>query len=158
MACRLLVPWPRTEPGPLAVKAWSPNHWTAREFLCIISSFKSKSLPPLMRAVAEASSPPGEDSCRRASLCQQEWSARTVFVCFHISNMSTDSIFFRSFKNPFLCFYPLYLLSCFVSETANSTDFQVMRAWCNPWVQSQPEACIISSMQLVTRDVPLGWS
>ena len=32
MACRILVPQPGIEPRPLAVKAWSPNHWTAREF------------------------------------------------------------------------------------------------------------------------------
>ena len=34
-ACGLLVPRPGIEPGPLAVRAQSPNHWTAREFpLC----------------------------------------------------------------------------------------------------------------------------
>ena len=32
MACGTLVPRPGIEPAPLAVKAWSPNHWTAREF------------------------------------------------------------------------------------------------------------------------------
>ena len=32
MAYRILVPWPGIEPGPSAVKAPSPNHWTAREF------------------------------------------------------------------------------------------------------------------------------
>ena len=26
-----LVPWPRTEPGPLALGAWSLSHWTTRE-------------------------------------------------------------------------------------------------------------------------------
>ena len=34
-ACGILVPWPGIEPVPwhsLAVKAQSPNHWTAREF------------------------------------------------------------------------------------------------------------------------------
>ena len=25
-ACRMLVPLPGVEPGPLAVKVWSPNH------------------------------------------------------------------------------------------------------------------------------------
>ena len=30
-ACRILVPRPGIEPMPLAVKAQSPNHWTARE-------------------------------------------------------------------------------------------------------------------------------
>ena len=29
---RILVPQPGIEPGALAVKARSPNHWTAREF------------------------------------------------------------------------------------------------------------------------------
>ena len=28
----ILVPQPGIEPGPLAVKAPSPNHWTTREF------------------------------------------------------------------------------------------------------------------------------
>ena len=32
MACGVLVPQPGIEPGPLSVKAQSPNHWTAREF------------------------------------------------------------------------------------------------------------------------------
>ena len=32
-ACGILVPWPGIEPVPSAVKAQSPNHWTAREFL-----------------------------------------------------------------------------------------------------------------------------
>ena len=31
VACRLLVPWPGIEPVPLAVVAWSLNHWTVRE-------------------------------------------------------------------------------------------------------------------------------
>ena len=31
-ACGILVPWTGIEPGPSAVKAWSPNHWTARKF------------------------------------------------------------------------------------------------------------------------------
>lgn len=30
-ACRILVPWPRIEPGLPAEKVLSPNHWTARE-------------------------------------------------------------------------------------------------------------------------------
>ena len=32
MACKILVPWPGTEPGPSAVSVQSPNHWTIREF------------------------------------------------------------------------------------------------------------------------------
>ena len=32
MTCKILVPQLRIKPGPLAVKAPSPNHWTAREF------------------------------------------------------------------------------------------------------------------------------
>ena len=31
-ACAILVPWPETEPMSSAVKAYSPNYWTAREF------------------------------------------------------------------------------------------------------------------------------
>ena len=30
--CRILVPQPGIKPAPLAVKAWHPNHWTAKEF------------------------------------------------------------------------------------------------------------------------------
>ena len=29
--CRILVPQPRIEPGPTAVKVPSPNHWAVRE-------------------------------------------------------------------------------------------------------------------------------
>ena len=32
MACGILVPRPGIKPMPPAVEAWSPNHWTAREF------------------------------------------------------------------------------------------------------------------------------
>ena len=28
----ILVPWPGVEPVPSAVKVWSPNYWTTREF------------------------------------------------------------------------------------------------------------------------------
>ena len=31
LAHGILIPWPGIEPGCSAVKAWSPNHWTARE-------------------------------------------------------------------------------------------------------------------------------
>ena len=31
-ACGILVPRPGIEPGPLAVKVRSPDHWTSREF------------------------------------------------------------------------------------------------------------------------------
>ena len=32
LAYGILVSWSGTEPRPLAVRTWSPNHWTAREF------------------------------------------------------------------------------------------------------------------------------
>ena len=35
-ACGILVPRLRIEPVPPAVEAWSPNHWTAREFSQIL--------------------------------------------------------------------------------------------------------------------------
>ena len=37
LACGISVPQPGTEPAPSAVKARSPNHWTAREFPRFIS-------------------------------------------------------------------------------------------------------------------------
>ena len=41
-ACGILVPQQGIEPGPLAVKAPSPNHWTARAFpLPLFSLLKS---------------------------------------------------------------------------------------------------------------------
>ena len=46
--CRILVPSPGTEPVPLAVKVWSPNHWAATEFpvfgfsLYLYTSLKKK--------------------------------------------------------------------------------------------------------------------
>ena len=42
--CRVFVPQPEIEPGPMAVKARSPNHWTTRELPtcgvmdCIVSA------------------------------------------------------------------------------------------------------------------------
>ena len=33
LVCRILIPWPGVEPWPVAVKAWSPDPWTTREFL-----------------------------------------------------------------------------------------------------------------------------
>ena len=37
----ILVPWPGIEPGPLAVKRQSSDHWTAREFpaCCVLINF-----------------------------------------------------------------------------------------------------------------------
>ena len=32
VVCGISVSWPGLKPGPLAVKAWSPDYWTAREF------------------------------------------------------------------------------------------------------------------------------
>ena len=39
MACRILVPRSGIEPKPSAVKAQSPNHWTAREFPRLLHVF-----------------------------------------------------------------------------------------------------------------------
>ena len=44
LACGILFPWPGIEPGPLAVKAWSPNHWVAWKILtspyfCLCTAF-----------------------------------------------------------------------------------------------------------------------
>ena len=40
-ACRILVSQPGIKPGPPAVEAWSPNHWTTREFphTCYLNSW-----------------------------------------------------------------------------------------------------------------------
>ena len=39
IVCGILVPGPGIEPMPLAVTAWSPNHWTAREFPLFLNKF-----------------------------------------------------------------------------------------------------------------------
>ena len=31
VSCGILISQPETEPGPLAVRVQSPNHWTTRE-------------------------------------------------------------------------------------------------------------------------------
>lgn len=57
----------------------------------------------------------------------RKWNVLISFVCIWVSNWlykTNDSIFFHSFLNPFLCFYPLYLLFCFVLERDSNTDFQ----------------------------------
>ena len=33
VVCGILVPWPGIEPGPLAMKVLTPNHWITREVL-----------------------------------------------------------------------------------------------------------------------------
>ena len=46
-ACGMLVPWLGIKPAPSAVRAQSPNHWTAREFpwsTLLINSFPVPSL------------------------------------------------------------------------------------------------------------------
>ena len=48
VTCRILVPQPGIEPGPTAMKALSPNHWTTRE-LPRPKSLETK--PPLHVAV-----------------------------------------------------------------------------------------------------------
>ena len=40
MACRTLIPQPETEPVFPAVEAWSPHHWTAKEFPQRICRFR----------------------------------------------------------------------------------------------------------------------
>ena len=49
-ACGILVPRPGIEPASSALKAWSPNHWTARE------------VPPLLFKEAEARVEMGTES------------------------------------------------------------------------------------------------
>ena len=46
-ACGILVHWPGIKPAPPAVEAWSPNHWTAREFPLsfFLSIYRSIYLP-----------------------------------------------------------------------------------------------------------------
>ena len=41
-ACGILVPQPGIEPGPSSVKAWSPNHLTAREVPFMMNMIEGK--------------------------------------------------------------------------------------------------------------------
>ena len=50
MTCGVLVPQPGIEPEPSAVRAWSPNHRTAREFLHFYNFLNYESDPcPLFK-------------------------------------------------------------------------------------------------------------
>ena len=53
MACGILVPRPGIEPGPMAVKALSPNHWTVREFKIITLNVNGVNAPPKRHRLAE---------------------------------------------------------------------------------------------------------
>ena len=48
VGCGILVPRPGFEPGPLAVKAQSPNHWTSREVpkIHLLTTMKMHALRP----------------------------------------------------------------------------------------------------------------
>ena len=48
-APRISVPWPGIEPLPLAVEAWSLNHWTTRKFPTCFLSPKQQSQKVLKR-------------------------------------------------------------------------------------------------------------
>ena len=38
----ILVPWPRTEPVPCAVEAWTLNHWPTREVPWLLQNFNAR--------------------------------------------------------------------------------------------------------------------
>ena len=44
VACGILVPWPGIEPESLAVRAPSPNHWTARELPHLVFRYQTQTL------------------------------------------------------------------------------------------------------------------
>ena len=50
-AYEILIPWPGFEPGSPAVKAWTSNHWTAREFSRVILSSIRQILSCLLQAL-----------------------------------------------------------------------------------------------------------
>ena len=43
VTCKILVPWPRMEPGAMEVNMPSANHWITREFLIVPDLFLKKS-------------------------------------------------------------------------------------------------------------------
>ena len=55
-ACRILVPQPRLEPMPLAMKAQSLNHWTARQIsiYVYIQDFRVFSFFPVISVISFA--------------------------------------------------------------------------------------------------------
>ena len=62
-ACGTLVLWPKSEPTPPAVEAWSPNHWTTRE---APGSFQKSNFPPTVPR--PAGRPRVPQACSVASL------------------------------------------------------------------------------------------
>ena len=61
MACRILVPLPGFEPVPPAVDAWSPNHWTTREFPIITVLYVRKQTRDSLNNLSKITKPQNEE-------------------------------------------------------------------------------------------------
>jgi len=61
MACRILVPLPGSEPVPPAVEAWSPNHWTIREFPIITVLYVRKQTRDSLNNLSKITKPQNEE-------------------------------------------------------------------------------------------------
>ena len=72
VACGILVPWPRTKPGPSAVKTRSPNHYTSRAFPkpCFTVRKWSQGLDNLPKATQQVA----EQDVKPGSLTQNPYS------------------------------------------------------------------------------------
>ena len=95
-ACSILVPWSKTEPGPLAVKTWSPNHWTAREFpTCLFLLL----LPLFLLSNPKT---------------HQDWCQDAYYLCFFSRSFRVSGLRFKSLIHLefiFVCFFYTWLSS-----------------------------------------------
>ena len=92
VACGILVPWPRIELGPSAVKSWCLNQWTTREFLHFPSLYNSLWPPephfqlPSRRIYLITLQTPPESLCSKLDL------APSLSKYVHLLQMSTSGI------------------------------------------------------------------
>ena len=82
-ACGFLVPWPEIERAPSAVKALSPNHWTAREFLAQTPS--ASLIPPSLCSLL-LENKDGNDVCLRGFYQDKvRWPRKAPILCLAVS-------------------------------------------------------------------------
>ena len=92
VACGILVPWPRIELGPSAVKSWCLNQWTTREVLHFPSLYNSLWPPephfqlPSRRIYLITLQTPPESLCSKLDL------APSLSKYVHLLQMSTSGI------------------------------------------------------------------
>ena len=78
-ACEILVPWPGITPVPLAVEAWSLNHWITREVPQVYWINKWMDGVPFLctKSPSETGLGPGTLCCNACTWTHLSWSNKT---------------------------------------------------------------------------------